>query len=90
MTTTGEREKRCVDVCECREEVFDQTRGRGRARARVCVCVDECLCVFVSAMCVYVWSRYTHFQQVSSHLDVSNPELIFKYHGQWQESLCLF
>ena len=54
MTTTGEREKRCVDVCECREEVFDQTRGRGRARARVCVCVDECLCVFVSTcfMCV--------------------------------------
>ena len=54
MTTTGEREKRCVDVCECREEVFDQTRGRGRARARVCVCVDECLCVFVSVLCVYV------------------------------------
>ena len=79
MTTTGEKGKQSAWMCVNVGRMFLSKCARTR------VCVDECLCVFVSAMCVYVWSRYTHFQQVSSHLDVSNPELIFKYHGQWQE-----
>ena len=71
MTMTGERgNQECVDVCECREEVFEQMR----MHACVCVCVyvNECLCMFVSALCVCVWSQYTHFQQVSSFKHPTN------------------
>ena len=51
MTTTGERWKtECVDVCECREEVFKQTLESA------CVCVCVCVCAY-ARVCVHVCMR---------------------------------
>ena len=72
MTMTRERGKQCMDVCECREEVFEQSCARARVRvhvlACVCVCVDECLCVFVCAFCVCVYGHDIHIFSMFHHI----------------------
>ena len=59
-------------MCECMEEVFEQTRARSCVRvcvrARACVCVDECLCVFVSALCVCVCGHDIHIFSKFHHV----------------------